>query len=74
MSTVGKIRDRLKNYKTYITIAIGILSAFSAWLSDAIPLSGLIAAIVAGLALGFDRAGTAKVQKAVDNLSAQETK
>ena len=63
------LRERFDGWKTHITVTIGILSAFSAWLDGTIGLPALGAAILGGLAISFSRAGTAKAQKSVDAIN-----
>lgn len=54
-----KIREFLKGKKTYITAAIGLLSAVAAWADGQIPATGLLASLWAAAQACFLRAGLA---------------
>ena len=55
-----KIREFLKGKKTYITAAIGLMSAIVAWSEGQIDAVALASAVWAALQMCFIRAGIAK--------------
>ena len=62
---MNKIRNFLKGKKTYVTAAIGLLSALAAWADGQVSGTGVLVAVWAAVQACTIRAGIAtEVQKA----------